>query len=1123
MSRTLGSLLSEERPGVLHFGGARMALLDVEAGFWAIRRQMEALAGPKLTDIVLQQAGANGGASFARAFIAESPVSRGGQAFRDCIAAYQAAGFGRFEVELLEWPRALIRGTDTFEAWASRQHRGLSDAPACAYSAGVLVGFVNALSGRNDIVCVKRACQAQGAEVCLFELLPAGAAGDVPVIAYDPDPALGKQLNLLEILFDRMPMGIVILDQDLRIRRFNPTWAELIEKHTPATTRDLVPGANLFQLAPGIEAAFQPLLESVLSGETVRQEAFRLETGGIVSCWDAVITPLIQDSQVVGIVLVTTDATERRLAEEALRKSEADLRSLMQNAENFAVYRVVIDPSRPHGGQVALASPSINEILGVSDPYRFESWFEHVHPDDLPRVLEANRRAVETGAPYSESTRWYHPVKQEWIWIHTASTPVFDADGHLSHAIGLVLDITEQKRAEEALQESQRRLATLISNLPGMAYRCRNDPGWTMEFVSEGSLDLTGYPPGDLVDNRRVAYGELIHPDDRNLVWEAVQTALKEEQSFQVSYRIVTPGGEKWVWEQGRGVPAPGGEIVALEGFITDITERVGAQRNLEQRVEERTRELSTLLEVSHNVNSTLELEPLLGLILDELENVVGYDGSTILTVEGESLVVRAYRGPIPQDKAIGMRFSVDDPLDRRVLVGRKPVVIRDTRWDSAAAQSFRESVGEHVETTFGHIRSWLGVPLVVKDRVIGQLSLEHGQPDRFSAQHAELVLAFANQAAVAIENARLYLAEQEQLGESEQRRQVAEGLRDILKAINSNQPLDQVLDFIVSQAVQNLGTTAGAIYLLDEEGETLSRCASQGMEDQDLRDQHRVGRGFVGEAVQQRQPAFICDSAVLRLQLHRYAEHHGWSESLQALEQLSLKYGAAMAAPLIGKDDVYGAVVLLCARPREFSEEEVDLALAFADQAALAIENARLRAQAAEAAVAAERNRLARDLHDAVTQTLFSSSLIAEVLPRLWERDPEEGRRRLQELRELSRGALAEMRTLLLELRPSALEESNLGDLLRQLAESITGRARVPVALEVEGECDLEAEVKIALYRIAQEALNNVAKHAGAGEATVRLRYRPGRVGLCVCDDGLGFDPATLPPNSLGLGIMRE
>jgi two-component system nitrate/nitrite sensor histidine kinase NarX len=229
------------------------------------------------------------------------------------------------------------------------------------------------------------------------------------------------------------------------------------------------------------------------------------------------------------------------------------------------------------------------------------------------------------------------------------------------------------------------------------------------------------------------------------------------------------------------------------------------------------------------------------------------------------------------------------------------------------------------------------------------------------------------------------------------------------------------------------------------------------------------------------------------------------------------------LGVPLTVKGEVLGMLTLDHSQPGFFAAQRTDLVLTFANQVAVALENARLYAQAEESAVAAERSRLARDLHDAVTQTLFSSSLIAEVLPRIWEQNPEEARRRLAELRELTRGALAEMRTLLLELRPSALEESKLADLLRQLAESITGRARVPVTLEVEGECRLEVEVKIALYRIAQEALNNVAKHAGASAASIRLSCQPEQVELQVHDDGLGFDPANLSPNSLGLGIMRE
>ncbi len=246
------------------------------------------------------------------------------------------------------------------------------------------------------------------------------------------------------------------------------------------------------------------------------------------------------------------------------------------------------------------------------------------------------------------------------------------------------------------------------------------------------------------------------------------------------------------------------------------------------------------------------------------------------------------------------------------------------------------------------------------------------------------------------------------------------------------------------------------------------------------------------------------------------------------------------ISIPLIAKGQVLGSLNLASRTPRAVTPEELALLAAVGQQVGVAVENARLYEQAEQNAVAAERNRLARELHDAVTQTLFSASLIAEILPRLWERHPEEAARRLAELRELTRGALAEMRTLLLELRPTALAEAELGELLRQLAESVTGRARVPVKVQVnherkrkgdEGELGLPLEVKIALYRIAQEALNNVAKHAEATQATVSLRCVMAEgaasgcqyLELCVRDDGRGFDVAQIPPDHLGVGIMRE
>ena len=143
-------------------------------------------------------------------------------------------------------------------------------------------------------------------------------------------------------------------------------------------------------------------------------------------------------------------------------------------------------------------------------------------------------------------------------------------------------EIAERKKAEEELRESRRKLSMLLGNLPGMAYRCRNDRNWTMEFVSEGCRSLTGYQPKDLLDNTRMSYNELIHPDDREMVWNTVQKSVDDKEQFNIKYRIMTRDSlQKWVMEKGQGVFDDNGEPIALEGFITDITDRVKAEKTL--------------------------------------------------------------------------------------------------------------------------------------------------------------------------------------------------------------------------------------------------------------------------------------------------------------------------------------------------------------------------------------------------------------------------------------------------------------------------------------------------------------------------------------------------------------
>jgi two-component system nitrate/nitrite sensor histidine kinase NarX len=168
------------------------------------------------------------------------------------------------------------------------------------------------------------------------------------------------------------------------------------------------------------------------------------------------------------------------------------------------------------------------------------------------------------------------------------------------------------------------------------------------------------------------------------------------------------------------------------------------------------------------------------------------------------------------------------------------------------------------------------------------------------------------------------------------------------------------------------------------------------------------------------------------------------------------------------------------------------------------------------------ERHKLAHDLHDAVNQTLFSASLIAEVLPRMWDRDQAEARRSLEDLSRLTRGALAEMRGLLAELQPSTLTDTDLGNLLRQLGNALSGRTNIPVAVTITGRFILPPEVQMTFYRVCQEALLNVARHAKASQVEIDLQQTGDVIELCIRDNGQGFDPEKNFSEHYGLNMMK-
>jgi signal transduction histidine kinase len=360
----------------------------------------------------------------------------------------------------------------------------------------------------------------------------------------------------------------------------------------------------------------------------------------------------------------------------------------------------------------------------------------------------------------------------------------------------------------------------------------------------------------------------------------------------------------------------------------------------------------------------------------------------------------------------------------------------------------------------------------------------------------------------------------EERTAEIEQRRRVAEGLREIVAVLNSDRPLDEVLDYVVVQARDLMGAEAAVLHRMEPGVERVDVEASSGLPES-LGGLKAIPLSASGadEAILDRQPFAIQDLAA------GVAREEGEGEGGQWLAAARQLYGSFLAVPLVVGGAVDRSLAFYFANPQSFSDERVRLAVALADQAALAIANAQLRAQVEQSAVAEERGRLARELHDSVTQSLYSLTLLAEAGQRTAASGQlEAAERYLGRVGEIGQQALREMRLLVYQLRPLALEEEGLAGALQQRLDAVERRAGVEARLVVDGELAMAPMIEEAFYRIAQEALNNALKHASPTMVDVTIRAEGDEVELRVRDNGAGFDIGRQPDGGgLGLVSMRE
>jgi PAS domain S-box-containing protein len=812
------------------------------------------------------------------------------------------------------------------------------------------------------------------------------------------------------------------------------------------------------------------------------------------------------------------DDVEEAFGDQADQKSgeEAALDALY---EVELVYRMVADFTydweywENPDGTLRYVSPSCERITGypaqqfLADP---DLLVKLILPEDRQAWFQHLRRA-ESRQPGEVEFR-IRRQDGEIRWIEHTCQPVSDPKGIFLGHRGSNRDITERKRAEEELHNHRVRLEQMVSERASeltkanaalvdeiaerqrterelrrseeryaLAQRAAKIGSWDWN-IRTGALHwsdqiepIFGFKRGEFGATYQ-AFLDCIHPQDRQHVMDAVNACVRDGADYAIEHRIVWPDGTvRWVSEVGDVVRDESGQAIRMLGIVRDITERIKAQ--------ETHARMAAIIASSDDAIISKALD---GTILSwnaGAERIYGYSAEEVL----------------------GQHISVLSPPDQI---------------DEIAGILERLKQGEHVahfETE--RIRkdgSRIQVSLNISPiedragRVIGASTISRDITQR---KQAERALQAAKEAA---EAARREEAKRRQ--EAERRRQIAESLGEVIRVLNSNRTLQEVLDYIAVRASQLLDTRAVGIYSMQSETGALSIQATRGLLITYVAGvEIPIGQGALREAMVTRRPVVVPDLAA-------GPDNPAWHAEREAdIGPWVRVYRALLAVPIIVQGEIYGGMLLYYAQPRTLSDEEVDLAVAFGDQVALALENARLRDRAEQAATAAERDRLARELHDAVTQTLFSTSLIAEALPRVWDQNPKEGRRGLQELRRLTRGAAAEMRTMLVELRPAALTEKPLSELVRHLVEAVTSRTQVPIDLTIEGNCVLPPDVQIALYRTAQEALNNVAKHSGASQTSVKVRCDPAQAELRIRDNGCGFDPADILPDRFGVKIMHE
>ncbi|MEI7556171.1 histidine kinase [Candidatus Chlorohelix sp.] len=359
----------------------------------------------------------------------------------------------------------------------------------------------------------------------------------------------------------------------------------------------------------------------------------------------------------------------------------------------------------------------------------------------------------------------------------------------------------------------------------------------------------------------------------------------------------------------------------------------------------------------------------------------------------------------------------------------------------------------------------------------------------------------------------------QSSLNETRRRNRELTAVNRVMASISASLDLDQVLNDAMEELISVSEMERCAVFLVSPDRQLLRLALHRAQSEQSLNIFNKglkVGEYMTGQVAETGEIIYLNDNVL---------EDSRVPPDIQA--QSSIR--SYLGIPFTSSSGVVGVIAMTSDFPKNFTDNDIVLYKAIGSQIGIAVENAQLYSQAQLVAALEERNRLARDLHDSVTQTLFSITLTAESARAMLIKKPERVEAQLDRLQVMARGALAEMRTLIFQLRPVALEEQGLVTALQKHIESVKAKEYLNIEFDVFGERRLSNEHEQTLYRITQEALNNIMKHAQASRVLIKLTIDDRKAELLIHDNGIGFEPqevvngGSINQKSLGMTSMRE